>query len=297
MVFKHLEKKDLSYICGLLFFLLIILAAMSFGDDFELVSYFGFAGTLIGIVLAIIALIYSFSQSITQGSANKKLEESAQRLEELSKTFQKLEKLDSLSDELKEPIIQLKNDLQSSILIIDQTVSQLAPALAEKIEKQTELLHSAFNGSAYFNKQPNINTSINDDNVFLERLIQTIPLSHLLITYFCIKSYENGDTTNLLEMLDWSNKNKLSLYYIDDADSTYTDVQKTMLAERNAGAFIGLYIYFASFEWIKLIGDNLNNISLTHLNDEFSDCVKKRVATLVEHHNLKDMVSSYRNYI
>lgn len=112
-MFKWIEKKDLIY--WLLFVLMIWLLTSNY--DVTL-SKWSFAGTIISIILAVIAIIYSFDQSSTTLYSTRKLEESSNKIEKVTKLlettsindlFSKLEtRIESLNQSFDENI---KNNL------------------------------------------------------------------------------------------------------------------------------------------------------------------------------------------
>lgn len=83
-MFKWIEKKDLIY--WLLFVVMIWLLTSNY--DVTL-SKWSFAGTIISIILAVIAIIYSFDQSSTTLYSTRKLEESSQKIETVTQLLEK----------------------------------------------------------------------------------------------------------------------------------------------------------------------------------------------------------------
>ncbi len=122
-----MEDKDYKYIMGYLVLFIVGIFTFYYGTPSnQIVSYIGFAGTLIGILLAIAALIYAFYQSTTSISQAQKLSETSDKFtnalnefkdtqSQLVETVQSMKyvslqvasvdnKLDYISNRLEQPI-------------------------------------------------------------------------------------------------------------------------------------------------------------------------------------------------
>ncbi|MED1284417.1 hypothetical protein [Bacillus mycoides] len=122
---EWVEKKDLAY-----WLIIIILFAVStytykYSSNDDVITHWGFAGTIVSIILAIIAIVYTFFDNFTSKSSHQKLEESADRIKDITK------KLDS-------------NNLVDSSNKIEEIGLKLE-AITFKMDKQLESINNGIN--------------------------------------------------------------------------------------------------------------------------------------------------------
>ncbi|PFD01867.1 hypothetical protein CN995_10120 [Bacillus cereus] len=122
---EWVEKKDLAY-----WLIIIILFAVSsytykYSSNDAVITHWGFAGTIVSIILAIIAIVYTFFDNFTSKSSHQKLEESADRIKDITK------KLDS-------------NNLVDSSNKIEEIGLKLE-AITSKMDKQLESINNGIN--------------------------------------------------------------------------------------------------------------------------------------------------------
>ncbi|MYL71760.1 hypothetical protein GLW00_12910 [Halobacillus litoralis] len=152
-------KLHLKYGVGIAALFVINAFTFNLADDDKIVNYIGFAGTITSILLAVVAIIYSFFQS--QGFANtqSKLDDSADKIENITNelkdvtdykdfinqidtrlntfdkqlnTFEELHpKFDSMREEIYERIDSLTRILESS-----ETEPNFQPLPTEKENKE-----------------------------------------------------------------------------------------------------------------------------------------------------------------
>ncbi|OXS70219.1 hypothetical protein B1B04_18830 [Lysinibacillus sp. KCTC 33748] len=116
-MFKWIEKKDLFY--WLLFVIMIYLLSSDIGQyDRFLLDNWAFAGTIVSIILAVIAILYTFDQSSTTVASTKKLEDSADRVEAATKELEGNNiriVVDDLEDRLNKILREVKQGIQDDI--------------------------------------------------------------------------------------------------------------------------------------------------------------------------------------
>ncbi|XDD41653.1 hypothetical protein AB3N58_10050 [Leptospira sp. WS60.C2] len=78
-----ITRKDLFYWLIFSIGLIIILISNEYNKDTNIVNYVGFAGTLISIILAVVAIIYSFFQNHTYSNINNQLNNTSENLVKL----------------------------------------------------------------------------------------------------------------------------------------------------------------------------------------------------------------------
>ncbi|MED1299959.1 hypothetical protein [Bacillus thuringiensis] len=104
---EWVEKKDLAY-----WLIIIILFAVStytykYSSNEDVITHWGFAGTIVSIILAIIAIVYTFFDNFTSKSSHQKLEESADKIKDITKKLDSNSLVDS-SNKIGEISVQLE---------------------------------------------------------------------------------------------------------------------------------------------------------------------------------------------
>lgn len=85
---EMITKKDMTYVIIILILSMICISTKCFGNNQEVVSYIGFAGTIVSILLGLVAIIYSFFQTYASASVSNDL---AKQSENLQKSLEKAE--------------------------------------------------------------------------------------------------------------------------------------------------------------------------------------------------------------
>ncbi|PHA78091.1 hypothetical protein [Bacillus toyonensis] len=125
---KFPNKRDFYYIVGFLIILLVFVATGRLADNTDVVDYVGFAGTIVSILLAVIAIIYSFYQSSTYESAISKLDNSANKIQEVTTKLSNVSEIESMMKEFKEEVIFFKESIEevkNSVGRVDVEISSM----------------------------------------------------------------------------------------------------------------------------------------------------------------------------
>ncbi|WP_284037448.1 hypothetical protein [Neobacillus sp. 114] len=110
-MFKWITKKDLTY------WIIIIISIWLLTSNYDVtLSKWSFAGTIISIILAVLAIIYSFDQSSTTLYSTRKLEDSAKQIENVTKILQETS-INDLFINLEKKIESLNGSLDESMNI------------------------------------------------------------------------------------------------------------------------------------------------------------------------------------
>ncbi|GEM_PF-2095867 len=112
-MFKWIEKKDLIY--WIIFILMIFVLGSDIGQTETLIlNNWSFAGTIVSIILAVIAIMYTFDQSSLTVSSSKKLQKSAKRVEEATLKLEN-NNIDEIIANLENKITKIITEVQSGI--------------------------------------------------------------------------------------------------------------------------------------------------------------------------------------
>ncbi len=174
---EWVEKKDLAY-----WLIIIILFAVStytykYSTNENVIAHWGFAGTIVSIILAIIAIVYTFFDNFTSKSSHQKLEESADKIKNITK------KLDS-------------NNLVDSSNKIEEIGLKLE-AITSKMDKQLESINNGINemqnntnqNFSNFNKKLDDHLGLktkntnNSENIKIKTAINPTNAEEFLYTY------------------------------------------------------------------------------------------------------------------
>lgn len=190
---QKIQRKDLVYFIIILVIVNLLVISAKVSNNLELINYFSFAGTLISIILAVIAIIYSFLQNSVQTNSTIKLLSSIDKIEEVTNELKKV------------------GDLESLILHLENLISDSNSIVAEGLEytrNDIRLLMSYYSsdGSA-------VTTEASDnvcDNLFKD---EKFNFSHIYLP-FCLYyfyklylSHRPGDISNFLSYIISETKN------------------------------------------------------------------------------------------
>ncbi|MCP9277390.1 hypothetical protein [Bacillus wiedmannii] len=217
---EWVEKKDLAY-----WLIIIILFAVStytykYSSNDDVITHWGFAGTIVSIILAIIAIVYTFFDNFTSKSSHQKLEESADRIKDITK------KLDS-------------NNLVDSSNKIEEIGSKLE-VITTKMDKQLESINNEINkmhdntnqSFSQFNKKLDSHLGLANQNTNNETKGKTSPdsvdLEDLFYTYGKVTVWNNLSLISL-GLLDNHNIS----FNMDDAHGLAETISKIINSDNN----------------------------------------------------------------
>ncbi len=254
------------YIIIFMAFLILLLVFKQFEDVKSLIDFIGFTGTVAGIILAVVALIYAFLQANAFGNASSKLDDSAKRIEVLSKSLDKINSLDEISTKLNET----QKTVNDSIHGLRESVSHFHAATNESFDKLNNSI-----GNIVF---PNIKshpetlaTIGTDSEEKIDQFIQFCDLPTLTTGYILVRCNEKKHTFNIYEYIDWAKENSLLVIFDKEDDSSISDT----IFQRNVGVFFANYHHFAYHQYIKISGP-FSNITVEVQNDYFINKIKQQ---------------------
>lgn len=143
---SKLQKKDLGYWILILALVIIMLLTTKLGDNSDVISYVGFGGTIASILLAIVALIYSFFQTAASGNTTAVLQDSAKRIEDVSKKLDKVDDIKEITKQLGSSLhelIEIKTNILETSASIEKginEVGQLRQAFSQEIESKSNVI-------------------------------------------------------------------------------------------------------------------------------------------------------------
>lgn len=175
---------------------IVQVGALIFSNDNNVLNYISFAGTIVSIILATIAIVYSFVQTISQQSAS-------------SNISNQVDKLITVVDQIHDS----KKIINSSIEHLQRASEKLDTAIENQsnIHKEVKTISESFSNSDLFkNFQTETNSpqdSTENKNQYIDEIIDAFP------------SWANG--TKLCTIyLFWGSQKKLSINEIVDSIAT-----------------------------------------------------------------------------
>lgn len=110
-----IEKKDLLYWIIIICLGTISIFTFKYKTADEVIDHWGFAGTIVSIILAVLAIIYTYYQSATTVDSTKRLERSAKKVQKATTRVEEVTK-ELESNNVKKVISELEKNIQSIIL-------------------------------------------------------------------------------------------------------------------------------------------------------------------------------------
>lgn len=184
-----MEAKDYKYIMGYLVLMIVGIFTFYYGTESnQIVSYIGFAGTLIGILLAIAALIYAFYQSTTSISQAQKLSET--------------------SDKFTNALIEFKDTQSQLVTTVDSMnyLSQQVATVDYKLDHISDRLERPVTNGDHL---PTTTIGI----VEIENLLKISSVTGLLAMIICVYQFEKHIYMNLNDMFAKLNIERISAEY------------------------------------------------------------------------------------
>jgi hypothetical protein len=112
-MFDWVTKKDLTY--WVIFSALLWLLSSDFGDgDQALLDNWAFASTIVSIILAVLAIVYSYYQGFTAVDTTRKMEESAKKIVKVSDQLEN-KSLDKFFKDIENKIESLNHTLDERL--------------------------------------------------------------------------------------------------------------------------------------------------------------------------------------
>lgn len=239
-MFKKIEKKDLIYWLG--FSIVLWLLSSDFGQGNQaLLDNWTFAGTVVSIILAVIAIIITVDQGSTAVDSSKRLEKASEKIEVVST---KLEKIS---------VDELFENLEKKIETINTTLDE---RMEVKFSGIAELINSSYHSSKSVN-------GIFTKDEWKKRIsisnVKKTSIMNVILLYFYL-SYKENKRIDTYEIGKWLRKGS--------KDESNDDL---LLAYMNlyAGMFIG-FSFLGIFS-----GDGLYEIMINNVSSEFQEAIEE----------------------
>ncbi|WP_338779558.1 hypothetical protein [Metabacillus sp. FJAT-52054] len=180
------NERDFFYIVSFLIIVVIFIVSHRLSDNTDVVAYVGFAGTIVSILLAVIAIIYSFYQSSTYENSTKKLDITANKIENITNELSEVAKIGG-------NIADLKGIVEK----IDNTVTNIDSNFYEEMNKKP---HSSSYNSVQIlpsNDDNDLETAFNYDRKYFEKVTSNLTVLAAVVVVWIQKSYKLNVNFNI----------------------------------------------------------------------------------------------------
>jgi hypothetical protein len=260
----QVTRKDLAYWIIFLIGFNIFALSGKLSHDTTLINYIGFAGTLLSIVLAIIAIIYSYFQSSSFENTKFKLDQSVEKIEEASSSLSKMNKIEELTASISASVNNFETNLASSITDLQSGLTQLAGTFEERLhlftvsmggqfssvlsraeETQNDLIELKKITSGMKSNQINNNFNMNFKNI-----------NFTVITYYFYLLYKSQKDIDLMKFSIWLLENECSLW-----SASWLKEQTDHPKNNTYGFIFGVLSYSFYFDWIEIKQDKITTFN------------------------------------
>jgi len=233
-----LEKRDYKWMIGILLLIIVFILSYRLVDNINLVNYIGFAGTLISIVLAIIAILYSFYQNNIYENSTRKLDESSEKIKNL--TGQIDDSFNKLSNDISkiESLGNVVASLQNAVSSVEEISYEIKGGVLKNSERIEGLEQGFKNSIIAFSNRRDENKKM---TIFSEEQIKEIVENfddsikfYLRFLYKCYKEERKINTLNL----------------IDEVKKVLNEKVERMNEEIEVGYFMGVLYSFNGMGFI-----------------------------------------------
>ncbi|MCF7620923.1 MULTISPECIES: hypothetical protein [Bacillaceae] len=179
------NKRDFFYIVGFLVIAIIFIISGRLSDNTNVVDYVGFAGTIVSILLAVIAIIYSFYQSSTYENSTQKLDITASKIEQITNELSEVAHISGNIKSLKETVDTINN-----------IVKNIEENLYDDINKKPE--ETTFNKHNLSNEDKNIE-GFHHNKQFFESVANNLTVLASIVVVWIQKSHKLEVNFNIKE--------------------------------------------------------------------------------------------------
>ncbi|MCS5501909.1 hypothetical protein NY607_12310 [Lysinibacillus sp. A4] len=190
LIKKDIKKKSLTSwieVKDLLYWLLIIclgsisLFTYQYRGNSEVIDHWGFAGTIVSIILAVVAIGFTLFQTLSSNLSSEKIADSAIKIEQVtqnldSKALSESSQVMIESAEFLRTKINLIEDKLNSINIVQETLNEIAA--------------SSF-GKGPSTDSDSLNLDAIDLDVFIDKVIPHVPYYSKMYLYMHVRLYNS----------------------------------------------------------------------------------------------------------
>lgn len=228
---KKVTMKDLVYWIIMLILLNIFIITGRLSDNTTVLSYISFSGTLISIILAVIAIIYSYFQSSSFENMKTKLDDSVEKIQSATNDLESISQLSELTNKVSDSICNFEHNISNSLQGIEKYIDELSFAidtgisnLSQEVGGKVSNVHSSIEEynrnikDLILKKKPSISVS-SDEEVFYEfSLLESGVFDRTIIILYSFYLLQNQPEKDLHDVSHWLYDNGFSFSEQDDTE-------------------------------------------------------------------------------
>lgn len=300
--------KDMIYILIFLVFIIVFLLTFKLADNVTAIDYIGFSGTLISIILAVVALIYAFFQSLSFGTTNSKLEESANKIEVVTNELRKFSSIEQTTNKIMIDIQEVNRSINQAVQGI-QEVSYTVGSNLEGFQRLSHTIDANINNlhnnvdetrleivSRLSTPNTLVRTTMVDKEDAIEHFLEVIHNSTLLYFKYLSIVYEKSVITSLEKYIEWSLETDRGLWSKIWSNTKNDEEERNTIHEiiiqRNIGLLSGYHQALSINGWLKLKG-KIYSFTVMEFDDILLRLVNERIVQL----KLNDVIEEIKEVV
>lgn len=256
------NNRDFFYIVGFLSIAIIFIITGRLSDNINVVNYIGFAGTIVSMLLAVIAIIYSFYQSSTYANSTQKLDMTANKIEEITEELSEVAEIGGNISYLKEMVDKISD-------IVTNIETNLN--LYEEIDKKPSSM-GMDNVTSSSVKVDNAN-DFDYDKEYFEKVVSNLTVLAAILIVWIQKCYKLNVNFNIKDC---------SRFFVEDI---MMEKNKYRLSEIE-NAISGLLIAYEHLDFFELTTTIKGEFKVNTYNEKLSTVLeegKTDISLLQEH--------------
>lgn len=206
-----IEKKDLLYWLIIISLGSISIFSFKYKTADEVIDHWGFAGTIVSIILAVLAIIYTYYQSATTVDSTKRLERSTKKVQKatarVEKATEELENnnvnqvVSQLEEKLHFIILEMRNDFKQDLHSKFSSISELIANEISVVDSNLDL--KGINWQEYL------------QSAIIKKLtIEGLVFLYLYYLYENEKLYSMDDTIKFLKNMNYAEDDLENGWYL-----------------------------------------------------------------------------------
>lgn len=264
---KFPTRKDMTYWIIILILFMVGSFTVYYGSDKNMVSHIGFGGTIVSILLAVIAIIYSFYQSSTYESTTYKLDTSAKQIEEATQQLSNVSEIKAVLENFKGEVKEI-NDSITDLKEISNNIGNGINSMRKSFEDTKKNL--------LLNLDSSFESMNVDDSDFSEGFMDKVLDNggkYPLFTLILFNELNEKEISHL-SLKKWND------YFVTNELSYSDESERIGLVQRFSNIQIGLITAFKQIGLVEVIFVNEDIIQIKDVNEALANSVERKVETL-----------------
>jgi hypothetical protein len=274
------NKRDFYYIVGFLIISIVLIFSGRLADNTQIVDYVGFAGTIVSILLAVIAIIYSFYQSSTYENANTKLDNSAQKIENATKELSNVSEIKTTINEFAKEV----GDIKSSISSLSDIVSTIDNRVNSMNKNWEETKNSIFNTINTKHK-----SEVDSESFLTVDYFMTLLNSGGVLPFYCLFTIDRAIELGM-GVLDFERINPL---YVEEILNHDTENIEENYYQNLIHTQIGFIASFMHSSFIDIQYISPSKMEVIGINQELSEAIERKMDSLKDEN--EDKYKAFKN--